>query len=321
MKYFPLSVLSALHLASLNTQAQTVWNYDFNSQWGGWTLSDPNSLSPGINWSKQEEGRIGGAGGNALGGNIQSAPGTNGSVSWINDSAGTFDLSAKGSSIRLQEAWSAFASQDAFASGNSEPGQIGLLSNPGLHATRKLSDSIYVGVVEKSWTGQYSSDPYPGEAVVEIGLFQDGVMADSFGTYTLTGYGARVGSQVWGQWIDFDIYFENMGGGNIGYKVGANSISYYNSAIDGDNTSIVEGSPQLMFIEEGMLSANAGLLDLSSLRPTVGYNILPGGDVSVTGATYDWSPSGNIHNGIITVPEPGSVAMLGLLGLLLRRRR
>lgn len=310
-----------LAAGSLAAQAQSVFEYDFNSQWSGWTLNDPSAISGGFNYSKQEEGRSGGAGGNYLGGNVQITPGGVGSVTWVNNSAGAFDLTSAGSSLRIQQSWSAFANQPAFAAGSSEPGQIGILN--GTAGTLKTGDSLYIGVIERSWDGQNLVAPFPGEAEVEIGLFQDGNLIDSFGTYTIPEYGARVGSEIWAQWLEFDIYFENMGASGFGYKVAAQRVPYYNSVIDGNDSSIVEGTPVMLFTEQGILSGGSGLAALNDLRVGLGATIAPGGDVSVSGATYDHSPAGDLHDGIIApVPEPGA-AVLGLLGsaLLLRRRR
>ena len=321
MKHEIPSSFHAIALSLLLTTgaglAQTTFSYDFNGQWNGdWLLNDPAGMNSSFNYSKDEEGRLGGAGGNALGGNIQAPPGAVGPLSVIYQPT-AYDLSTTGSSIRIQQAWSAFANQPSFLSGTSEPGQIGLINNPGTTGTLSTGDSLYVGIVERSWTGQNLSAPYPGSAELEIGLFRDGAMVDSFGTFTLNDYGARVGSQVFAQWLDFDVRFENIGSGNIAYSVGVNTISYYNSIINGDPSSIIEGTPTLLFTDGGVIGGSAGLNDLGSLRVALGANITPGGDVSVTGATYDFSPSGAI------VPEPTSALMLACtgLGIMLGRRR
>ncbi|MGJ8725410.1 MAG: hypothetical protein ACSHYB_12700 [Roseibacillus sp.] len=311
--------MSALH-------SQTI-TYDFNSQWNGdWDTyhvqTGGNAASPSMNYSKASEGRTGGAGGNILAGTV-SGVGYQGSISSIYDGYGAVDLSKSGDRVRLQGSYSAFANESAFASGSSEVGQVGLISAPSFSnaadSILKLGDSVYVGFVENSWSGQTPTGP--GTANVEVGLFQDGSMTQSFGSYNLSGYGGRIGSQVWAQFFEYDIVFENLPDGTLGYKVGLNTVSFYDDNLF-SSPDPTEGSAVNLGTWEGSLAGVGGLSALDDLYVSYGAYVASDGNATITGYTFDHSPSGDLHDGIIAIPEPSAVVLgFSSLLILVRRRR
>jgi hypothetical protein len=312
-----------LFAVSISASHGQVWSYDFNSQWNG-DFSNRDSSGAGniLNYSKTGEGRLGAPGGNTFGGSYQMLPGYVGSVAAVYTPT-TFNLSSTGSKLRIQESWSAFASQDSYATtGSSQVAQIGFISNDSGAATATLlnSDSVYFGVVERFWSDQTDSSPLLGAATLELGMFQDGAMVESFGTIDLTHYGARIGSEIYATWLEFDILFENVGNNELGYKVGVNKLTFYTP--DVNTGPITEGTTSLVGIYEGVLATPAaGLGDLSNLKLALGGHTA-NTDVSVTGTTYDFSTS-NIHDGATPVPEPSAMlftSILGFLGILRRRR-
>lgn len=316
----------AIGASSSPSIAQTI-TYDFNSQWNGdwdtYHIQTGGALAtPSMNYSKTSEGRSGGAGGNIFAGNVQ-AVGYQGSITSIYGGNGAVDLSGVGSRVRLQGSYSAFASEDSFTGGTSEVGQVGLISAPSFSNSAdsilSLGDSVYLGFIEKSWTRQTLAGL--GSAVVEVGIFQDGSLSQSFGDFSIADYGGRTGSQIWAQFFEYDILFENLPNGSLGYKVGLNTVSFFDDNLFADPNPI-EGSPVSLGTWEGTLAGGGGLGDLSDLYVAYGANVASDGNASITGYTFDHSPSGDLHNGIITIPEP-SVALLGMssLLLLLRRRR
>jgi len=314
-------LLLSLLASATSLTAQTI-SYDFNSQWNNdWQTyhvqTGGSSYTPSMNYSKSHEGRLGGAGGNELGGTVSAPAGYQGSITSIYEGNGTSALNTTGDRIRLQGSYSAFANQNAFQStGISEAGQVGLINKGSTNASKTLSngDSIYLGFKEKTWTGQNVSAPFAGTATVELGLYVDGAQQVSFGTFTVADYGARKNSDIYAQWFEYDIVFENLGSGDLGYKVGVNKVSYFY------NGSINEGPSIGMGVWSGTLSSNGGLNDLSSLYAAYGANIA-NTDVTVTGFTFDHSVTGDIHDGV--VPEPSSALLTAMSSflLLIRRKR
>ncbi len=312
--------LLALLVSATSLSAQTI-TYDFNSQWNNdWVTYDVqtggNAYTPSMNYSKSDEGRLGGAGGNQLGGTVSAPPGYQGSITSIYEGRAASSLINTGDKVRLQGSYSAFANQNAFnATGVSEAGQVGLINKGGTN-TLSTGDSVYVGFKELTWTGQNVTAPFAGTATVELGLYVDGAQQVSFGTFTVADYGARKNSDIYAQWFEYDILFENLGNGDLGYKVGVNKLSFF---YDG---SINEGAPIGLGTWQGSLGSNGGLNNLNNLYAAYGTNIV-NTDVTVTGFTFDHSQSGDLHDGIITVPEPSSSILVALssCALLLRRRR
>lgn len=327
------SLLSAFFLSGQVLVGQTI-TYDFNGQWNGdWDTyhvqTGGAAATPSMNYSKASEGRSSGASGNILAGNVE-ANGYQGSLTSIYTPGGTTttgvqNLSTTGSQLRLQGSYSAFASQPSFTGGSSEVGQVGLISAPSFtdaaDSTLKLGDSVYLGFIERSWTGQVTGPPAgPGSAVVELALFQDGSIAQSFGTFSMSDYGARIGNEVYSQFFEYDLLFENLPNGSLGYKVGVNSVSFYDDNLF-TSPDPTEGSVVSLGTWEGSLNSAGGLNDLTDLRVAYGAYVAPDGLASVTGYTFDHSPTGDIHDGLISIPEPTVFALLGLSALALVRRR
>ncbi len=320
-------LLTALLATTVSVSAQTI-TYDFNSQWNGdWqtyhTQTGGSSYSPSMNYSKSHEGRLGGAGGNTLGGTVSAPAGYQGQITSIYEGIPTRSLVNSTDRIRLQGSYSAFANQNAFQNtGVSEAGQVGIINAGSSNASKTLSggDSVYLGFKELTWTGQNVSAPYPGTATLELGLYVDGVQQVSFGTYTAFDYGARISNgSIWAQWYEYDILFENLGNGDLGYKIGVNQVSHY---YDGPTGSINEGAPVSIGTWQGSLGSNGGITNLSNLRAAYGTNIV-NTDVTVTGFTFDHTQSGDLHDGVIVVPEPSSslLAAFSSFLLLVRRKR
>jgi len=329
-----LSVLSASFLAATGITAQT-FTYDFNSQWNNdWQTyyNQSGGVSPNttLNYSKTAEGRSGGASGNYFGGNVQSLGYQGSLTSVFSGTSAQKTLAAVNDRIRLQGSFSAFSSQTGFTGGSSEVGQVGLLGSPALSnntagSTLKNGNSVYLGFIERSWTGQNGVAPFPGSAEVEIGIFVGGTLTESFGTFTVSDYGARAGSQVWSQWFEYDLVFEHLGDGSLGYKAGINTVSFYDADLN-SAPDPTEGTPVSLGVFEGAIASLGGITvaDADKLFVSYGTYIAPDGLASVTGYTFDHLPGGDIHDGIITiVPEPSAALLLGFAGslMVLRRRR
>jgi len=237
-------------------------------------------------------------------------------LSSIYEGLGALSLSSANSGIRLRGSYSAFANQPAFTGGSSEVGQVGLLCSPSLSNSNssvlKQGDSVYLGFKELSWTGQNVNAPYPGSAEIQLGIYKDGVLAANLGTFRIDNYGARVGSQVWAKYFEYDLLFKNEPNGTLSYDVTVNALDFYDAAT-WDGVPPVEGTPVNLGSWQGNLGARGGLRSLRNLYVAYGAYIAPDGKASVSGYTFDHLP----------VPEPSSTLLLGVaaFGFVLRRKR
>jgi len=260
----------------------------------------------------------------------------NGTVTAIYNGNGTgnfsstplvMNMSATGSKYRILQAWTPNPAT-TFAGNGSNVGneiwQMGMVSAPTAGSLNGsflgTTSSLYVGMRETSILKNATTNITYGGIEVRNVDTTNATSPSPLATLTSNqGFAAKNASLPAGSYYYyvFDLVFENTGflSGNATFSITAGYSTYIVNPTT--NNSTLQGN---FTLGSANVTSTLNATALGGMRPALGYHVLNGIDVSITGVTYDY-----FDTSILTeiIPEPAAFALLGLgaLAFVTRRRR